>query len=147
MMAPTDRNINTSVMPQVISEVVLSNSSPSWEMVKDTVKKSKASQDQAMKAQRKKSHCCRFSSAKVLNGLGALAIGGFNVGSLVAKYRPIPMRDSGGASALGEYSRSLPLPDEAMAIHDLAKKRRQRLKIKNPTYMASGRQYIKHPKH
>lgn len=50
MMAPTDRNMSTRVIPQVISELSLLNSLASGVTVKLTVKKSKASITQAHQA-------------------------------------------------------------------------------------------------
>ena len=71
--------LKTRVMPQVIWDGALSNSSASCSTVRETVKKSKASQDQAKKATRKNSHCCKFSSRTSLMGFGALVIGGLRV--------------------------------------------------------------------
>lgn len=50
VMEPTDRSMRTRVIPQVISEIDLSNCLASWEVVKETVKKSKASHVQPKKA-------------------------------------------------------------------------------------------------
>ena len=50
IVEPTDLNISTSVMPQVMSLVVLSKVSARSATVNETVKKSKASHDQARKA-------------------------------------------------------------------------------------------------
>ena len=54
---PTERNMSTRVIPHVICVVDLSNCFARSLTVRDTVKKSKASQVQAMKATRKNSHC------------------------------------------------------------------------------------------
>lgn len=50
VMAPTDRSMSTRVIPQVISEMDLSNVSANPEAVNETVKKSKASHVQPRKA-------------------------------------------------------------------------------------------------
>ena len=83
--------MRTRVMPHVIWEFSLSNCLASWGTVRETVKKSKASQDQAMKATAKNIHCWKLSKARSLNGLGALFMGGLSVDRRVAAYRPIDM--------------------------------------------------------
>jgi hypothetical protein len=45
MVEPTDRNMSTNVIPQVMSVLVLPKVSARSATVNDTVKKSKASQD------------------------------------------------------------------------------------------------------
>lgn len=104
IVEPTERNISTRVIPHVISVLVFPKSSARSVTVRETVKKSNASHDQAKKATRKKSHCCLFSMRSRAKGLGALAIGGFKVVNLVAAYLPIvicrfdmsPSRSSSG---------------------------------------------------
>jgi hypothetical protein len=64
----------------------LLNVSARSETVSETVKKSKASHDQARKATRKNSHCWVFSMASNVNGFGAFAIGGLRVLTRVAAY-------------------------------------------------------------
>ena len=70
----------------MISVVVLSKVFAKSVTVRDTVKKSKASQDHAKKATRKNNHCCVFNRASNLNGFAALAIGGLRVDTRVAAY-------------------------------------------------------------
>lgn len=77
--------LNTSVIPHVICDGALSNSSASSVTVRDTVKKSKASHDQAKKATRKNIHCWKFSIRTSLIGFGALTMGGLRVGIRVAR--------------------------------------------------------------
>ncbi len=102
MMEPTDRNIRTRVIPQVIWVVVLPKVSARSDTVSETVKKSKASQvycllayaqdidmfflTQAINPTKKKSHCLPLSIASRLKGLGALFIGGLRVVIRVAAY-------------------------------------------------------------
>ena len=50
MMDPAERSINTRVIPQVTSATETSKDFASCVVVRDTVKKSKASHDHAMKA-------------------------------------------------------------------------------------------------
>lgn len=90
--------MRTKVIPQVMSVLDLPKVSARSDTVKETVKKSKASQDQAKKATRKNSHCCVLSIASSLKGFGALAIGGFRVVIRVAAYLPIDMRSCVGSS-------------------------------------------------
>ena len=78
--------MSTSVIPQVICSLVLLNVSAKSETVKDTVKKSKASQDQPMKPTAKNSHCWVFSMASSLNGLATLSLAGLRVVIRVAAY-------------------------------------------------------------
>ena len=82
---PTDLNISTKVMPQVIWEFSLSNCFASCSTVNETVKKSNASQVQPAKPTRKNIHCWNLSIASSLSGFGALFIGGLRVGMRVAK--------------------------------------------------------------
>lgn len=70
-------------MPQVISVVDLWNVSARSSTVRDTVKKSKESQDQAKNETRKKAHCCLLSIARSLMGLATFAMGGFRDVNLV----------------------------------------------------------------
>ncbi len=84
MVEPTLLNIKTSVIPQVMSVLLLSKVSAKSSTVKETVKKSKASQVQAKNATRKNIHCWKLSMRSNVNGLGALAMGGFNVVRRVA---------------------------------------------------------------
>ena len=86
---PTDLNMSTNVMPHVICEFSLPNCSPNWVTVKETVKKSKASQLQARKPTRKNIHCWKLSMANNFNGFGALFMGGFRDGMRVAIYWPM----------------------------------------------------------
>jgi hypothetical protein len=88
MVDPTLLNINTRVIPQVMSVLLLLNVSARSPTVNDTVKKSNASQVHAMKATRKNIHCWKLNIISSLMGLGALAIGGLRVVSLVAAYLP-----------------------------------------------------------
>ena len=91
MILPTERNMSTKVIPHVIFEtaaVVPKKSTASWVVVKETVKKSKASHDHAKKATRKNSHCWVLSIRSSVNGFGALFMGGLRVEILVAIYRP-----------------------------------------------------------
>ena len=97
MVDPTERNISTRVIPQVICVVDLSNCFARSLTVRDTVKKSKASHVQAKKATRKNNHCWVFSWASNLNGLGALFMGGLRVDRRVAKYLPTDMCSSVGS--------------------------------------------------
>jgi hypothetical protein len=87
-----------------MSVIVLSKVLASWEVVRETVKKSKASHDQPQNAtcgrwlvwfvfslmgyQRTKkfSHCCRFRRVRALNGFGAGFIGGISEVKRVAMY-------------------------------------------------------------
>lgn len=101
---PTDLNINTSVIPQVISVIETLNWAARSAVVKLTVKKSKASQvypgvsatvsaaiqehTQAMNPMKKNAHWRLLSKRISLNGLGALFICGFRVEKRVAKYLP-----------------------------------------------------------
>ena len=85
---PTDRNIRTKVMPQVIWELDFPNCLANCETVSETVKKSNASQDHPKKPTRKNIHCWKLSKARSLNGLGALFMGGLSVGIRVAIYLP-----------------------------------------------------------
>jgi len=82
--APTDLNMSTSVIPHVISALVLPKVLARLETVSETVKKSKASHVQAMNPQRKKSHCWPLSRARSLNGFAMCSIGGLRVDTLVA---------------------------------------------------------------
>src|SRR5271156_1491055 len=88
IVEPTDLNISTRVMPQVIWVLVFLNVWARSVTVRETVKKSNASQDQAKKATAKKSHCWRFSKARRRNGLATFSMGGFSVVIRVAAYRP-----------------------------------------------------------
>lgn len=74
------------MIPQVISVVDFWNVSARSSAVRDTVKKSKESQDQARNETRKKAHCCLFSMARSLKGFATLAMGGFREVSLVTAY-------------------------------------------------------------
>lgn len=94
MMDPTDRSMSTNVIPHVMSLVVFPNSSAKSSTVKETVKKSNASHDQAKNATRKNIHCCVLSSIRSLKGFGALFMGGFKVDTRVARYRPALMFSS-----------------------------------------------------
>ena len=86
MVDPTDRNINTSVIPQVMSVLVFPKVSARSETVRETVKKSKASQDHAKKATRKNSHCLVLKRVSSLKGFSAFAMGGLRVEMRVARY-------------------------------------------------------------
>jgi hypothetical protein len=104
MIEPTDRNMRTSVIPQVIWVVVLPKVSARPDTVSETVKKSKASQvcyllaygqdidmfilTQAINPTKKKSHCLPLSIASRVKGFGALFIGGLRVVIRVAAYWP-----------------------------------------------------------
>jgi len=101
-MAPTERNMSTSVMPHVMSVVLLSNSSASSETVSDTVKKSKASQDQAMKATAKLSHCILLSWRSAVNGFGSFSMGGLSVVTRDTRYSPALILLSMSACASGD---------------------------------------------
>jgi len=57
VMAPTDLNMRTRVIPQVISLLAFPNVLARFETVKETVKKSNASHVQAKNAMAKKVHC------------------------------------------------------------------------------------------
>lgn len=83
MILPTDRNMSTRVIPQVISAFVLPNVSARFSTVSETVKKSKASHDQAKKATRKNIHCCRLSIRRSVMGLETLSCAGLSVVSRV----------------------------------------------------------------
>lgn len=116
MMIPSYQQeilLKTSVMPQVIWDGSLSNSSASSSTVSDTVKKSKASHVQAKKATEKKSHCWRFNSRISFRGFGALAMGGFKVERRVERYVPTLICSAWWIS--GESWRSLSL-SEAILI-------------------------------
>lgn len=93
-MAPIDLNIRTNVIPQVISAFVFPKVSARLLTVKETVKKSKASQVQAIKATRKKSHCCVLRRRNVLNGFGIGLIGGRNDENRVEMYLPVDICSS-----------------------------------------------------
>ena len=73
--------------------------------VRETVKKSKASQVQAINPTRKNSHCWVLSMARSLNGLGALCMGGFRVEKRVARYLPADIFCESAASKGGSESR------------------------------------------
>lgn len=75
----------------MMSALVLPNVSARSVTVRETVKKSKASQVHARKATEKNSHCCVLSIAKSLNGLATLFICGFKVVMRVARYLPAPI--------------------------------------------------------
>lgn len=87
VIAPTDLNIRTSVIPHVMSFFVLSNCSARLLTVKLTVKKSKASQVHAMNAHEKNSHCLRLRERRSVIGLSSLSMGGFKVEKRVQRYR------------------------------------------------------------
>ena len=89
VIAPTDRSMRTSVIPQVMSALVFLKVVASGVTTRDTVKKSNASQVHAKKATRKNIHCCKLSRANVLNGFAILRIGGFRLVIRVAAYLPI----------------------------------------------------------
>jgi len=84
MILPTLRSMRTNVIPQVISALVLPKVSARFSTVSETVKKSNASQVQATKATRKKSHCWRFSIRRSAMGLATLSWAGLRVGMRVA---------------------------------------------------------------
>jgi len=69
-----------------MSVMDLSKVLASWEVVRETVKKSKASHDQPQNATKKFSHCCRFRRVRALNGFGAGFIGGISDVKRVAMY-------------------------------------------------------------
>ena len=68
IMAPTLRVINVNVIPHVISEFAFPKVSARFSTVRETVKKSKASQVHPSQPTRKKSHCWPFNSRRTLNG-------------------------------------------------------------------------------
>ena len=98
VMAPTDRSISTSVMPHVMSALVLLNCLASWVTVSETVKKSKASRDHAQKATRKKRQLFQVSRRRILNGFGGISLDGRNEVSRVLTYCPT---DVDGADICG----------------------------------------------
>lgn len=96
-------------MPHVIfatPAVDPKNCTDSWVVVRDTVKKSKASHDHAKKATRKNSHCWVLSIASSVNGFGALFMGGLRLENRVAIYRPALVVDG---AEVGDPSRSFSL--------------------------------------
>ena len=86
-MDPTDLNISTRVIPQVISVLLFLNVLARSVTVRETVKKSKASHVHAKKATAKKSHCWPLSWRRRRIGLGAFVMGGLRVVKRVPKYR------------------------------------------------------------
>jgi hypothetical protein len=84
VIAPTDRSMSTRVMPHVISFLLTSNVSARFSTVKETVKKSKASHDQAKKETRKNNHCCLLSGLRRLKGFATLSKVGMRVEKRVA---------------------------------------------------------------
>jgi type II secretory pathway component PulJ len=91
-IAPTERNMSTSVIPHVMSFFERSNSLASAETVSETVKKSNESIVHAQKATRKKRHCCQVSRRNVENGFGGRLPGGRREVKRVAMYLPTLVR-------------------------------------------------------
>ena len=133
-IAPTDRSIRTSVIPQVMSVVVMVRSlveklSARSLTVSETVKKSKASfvpcqrqygfarlqckhtQVQAMKATSQYIHCRVVSIPRSLMGFSTRSIGGLRVERRVARYLPTLIFSDAGSdvsSRRSVYSGAMP---------------------------------------